>query len=87
MTHRRTCFIKNKYLSLIGIQADLGYYIKTKNRLASEWRSPQWTSKYPTENGSNVEIKNIADVVEAIIGASFASECNFVSSIDVIDKL
>ncbi len=46
---KRTKYIKNKYLSLVGFNKMLHFYLKNSKRNAKDYRPPYYLGTYPPE--------------------------------------
>ena len=70
LTERRIQYITNEVLMHLGLACRVPYFLKSKRRNANEWRPPYMKHE---EKIMKHELtgKQVADCVEAIIGASF----------------
>ncbi|KAK8198738.1 Dicer-like protein 2 [Zalaria obscura] len=68
----------NAYLAQAALKAGLDAYISTKSFTGQKWQPPTTAgiglnTRYPQEEKRTLSTKTLADVVEAVIGASFVS--------------
>ena len=80
LTAKRINFIKNKLLSIIAVHNDLHFFLKVNKRNANEWRAPLSVENTLAPVLTNkIAAKNLADCLEAVIGACFVNEYDFFS--------
>lgn len=87
LTSKRVMFIKNKLLTIIAVHNDLHYFLKLNKRNANEWRAPLSNDTTPTALQTNkFAPKNLADSLEAVIGACFANDYDFYPVVELLRR-
>jgi hypothetical protein len=69
-------------LSIVATEKEIGYFLRKKMRCVNEWRPPFWKyflekHLYLMNKGNKYMAMNLADCLEAVIGAIFATNYLF----------
>ena len=87
LTSKRVMFIKNKLLTIIAVHNDLHFFMKLNKRNANEWRRPLGNETTPISVQTNkFAAKNLADSLEAVIGACFANAYDFQPVVELLRR-
>ena len=86
MTSKRTKYITNNLLMNLGIKNNLGFYLKTNKKNVAEWRPPYFKTEQK-KIGNRMTGKQIADCLEALIGACFITDYNLLYPLKFLENI
>ena len=67
-------------------EQDFGFYLKSFKKRVNDWKPPFW-KLFDNPMGQILEIKNLADSFEAVLGACFVNQYNLYHVIKALHQL
>lgn len=89
LTKTRSTYIKNKFLSKIAFEHYFHFFVKTHKKNINQWRAPFLKNDvYKYNNISHtIAAKNLADTLEAVLGALFIYRYEFTNVLNGLISL